>query len=215
MRTELRIKNIVLIGGFNPSYFDKFFFIKNKIFDENEILKNSNFGSLGVVNLLTTKIQLIISPNQIIITSQIPEDDSVLLNNILLKIIIDSNLLNISAVGINFQWSINDETKKIEELSKELFYNKNNKLTDNFFNTDDSRYGIYLSKNYLDSRLKLDIKPVFSKNLINNTEEDFIQFGFNFHFDIKSDDKINKISKILNDYHSYESECIKLATVYN
>ena len=56
MQSTLKIKNIVLVGIFNPSAFDKYFFIKNNLATEEEILPNSTFGNLGIVNLFTSKI---------------------------------------------------------------------------------------------------------------------------------------------------------------
>ncbi len=52
---DLRIKNIVLVGLFNPSFFDKYLFIKNGIVKEEEILDGSIFGIVGGMQLICSR----------------------------------------------------------------------------------------------------------------------------------------------------------------
>jgi len=39
MQNILQVENIVLVGGFNSTLFDKYFFIKHNIVKENEIIE--------------------------------------------------------------------------------------------------------------------------------------------------------------------------------
>ena len=68
--------------------------------------------------------------------------------------------------------------------TKKYFYNQENPMFSSFFNKTGTMYGAYLSTDYKNSRLKLDIKPLISRNIKTQVEQNFINFAFNFHFDI-------------------------------
>lgn len=89
------------------------------------------------------------------------------------------------AIGLNYTWHLHPETTTIEDLSRQLFYVSGRPLYDEF-ETADSRFGAYFSKDMLKSRLKLDIKPVNTPPL-HGQQAEAIQFAFNFHRDIEGD----------------------------
>ena len=209
MMLDIKVKNIVLVGNFNPSYFDKYFFIKNGIASEEEILKNSVFNALGVMQLVCDKFSVVINTNQIIISAQHPVHKDVEIDKLMRTLIEAGNLLNLKALGFNFHWFLWDESKSFNELSKELFYNNNNKMFTDIFNTNDSMYGAYVSKDIKESRLKLDIKPV------NTPELNAINFQFNFHFEIRDKSTSSEATEYLNDYNFYVDACDKIISIYN
>jgi hypothetical protein len=214
MNISLKVKNIVLVGVFNPSTFDKYFFIKNNIVKEDEILPNSIFGEIGIVQLLSQNFHVMINLNQIIVSSLKPENDTNEISKITLSILKTGKISNLSAMGINAQWFLDDNSKKMEELSKGFFYNEKLELFTKFFNADNSRFGVYASTNFKDSRLKLDIKPSIIQDILKTTIQDVILFAFNFHFDFKDDIENIKLISYLNDYNSYIEESKRIISIY-
>jgi len=205
---DLKVRNIVLIGGFNPTFFDKYFFIKNGFASEEELLKNSVFNALGGMQLVTEAFNIVINPGQIIISAQQPSENGVKINALMKTLIEAGDLKNLRALGINFHWFLWDENRSYNELSKELFYNESNRMMSEVFNTDESMYGAYVSKDVKSSRLKLDIKPINAPDL------EAINFQFNFHFEIDSNSPSASTIEYLNDYDYYADECEKIISIY-
>ena len=211
MTPSLFSRNIVLIGGFDLAIFDRYFFIKNEIFNDKDIQYQSSFNPQQVIQIFNSKYNFFITPNQIIISS-------LSLNNLednineLVKKIIQIGSFGISAVGFNFHWSLRDNTKSIPELSKENFYSDNIKIL-SFFKSNDARFGTYASMNFLNSRLKLDVKPVSIQNTVTLEIEDVINFAFNFHFDAISNN--NDILLYLNDYINYYNKSYEIISIYH
>lgn len=220
MQASLITTNIVFVGLFNISLFDKYFFIKNKIFDEEDILSESRFDTVNGIQLITNVLDVIIVQNQIIISSKIIEPNSNVgneeINKIALSIIERGKVLNISAFGINFNWSIEDTSMSLQDLSKSLFYSDNISLLNNFFNNQDSVFGIYASTKFKNARLKLDVKPSNAHQIINNTviSKEVIIFGFNFHFDVKDLLQNTEVLNYLNDYSDYKKESKRIISIY-
>jgi hypothetical protein len=71
---------------------------------------------------------------------------------------------------------------RIEQLSRELFF-KGDSDVYRRFDTEDAKFGAYLSREILGCRLKLDIKPI---SLDESGRDDMqrLQFAFNFHCDL-------------------------------
>jgi len=215
MQAKLLLKNIVLVGLFNPSFFDKYFFIKNNIANESEILGNSSFNAIGAVQLVTNEFNILISINQIIITDSIPEKNQDRINHIISSIINYGNLNSITAIGINFHWLLSDNSKSFKQLSKDLFYRDDIGVLSNYFNTDDSMYGLYASKIVKDARLKLDIKPSnVQQSTVQPPDISGILFMFNFHFDIKNKINTEEVFNFIKDYIFYKEESEKLLSIY-
>ena len=205
---DIKIKNIVLVGKFNPSNFDKYFFIKNGIATEDQILKNSVFNALGGMQLVCEKFSVVINPAQIIVSAQPPLDNDAEIEKLIAMLIEAGELVNLTALGFNFHWFLSDESVSFHELSKGLFFNSSSKLFTDVFSTEDSMYGSYVSMDIKNSRLKLDVKPVNAPNL------DAINFQFNFHFDIH--DKSTNVEALehLNDYSYYVKSCDDIISIY-
>jgi len=214
MILSLKIRNIVLVGAFNPMVFDKYFFIKNQIVKEDEILVGSVFGTLGGMQLVSNKFNIIISLKQIIISATKSESNEDEISKIILSIIEAGKIVNVTAMGINFHWFLEETSKTLEEISKHYFYNDKLKLFSKFFNADNSMFGVYASTNFKDSRLKLDVKPNKLQDIIKKTFQEEISFAFNFHFDIKNQNDNLELIKYLNDYNSYRKESDRIISIY-
>lgn len=212
MEISRRIKNIVLVGKFNPASFDKYFFIKNEILKEEEILTGSIFGALGGMQLVSNKYNIIISINQIIISATNPEKDDDEIEATIISLIKGAKKVNVVALGMNFHWHIEDSEKSMEIISKEFFYNDKLDLFTKFFNSEDALFGAYASINYMDSRLKLDIKP---NNIIDNaSKKNVMNFAFNFHFDIVNRDDNSELIKYLSDYNAYKEKSEEIISIF-
>ena len=133
MDFSLAIKNIVAVGILQPSKFDKYFFISNNIIQDNEILPNSIFNP-EVIQILTRRFTLVILPNQVVVSSNELAKDGTLIVN-LIKFILEKFEPTCTALGINFHWNIIAQDS-LNSTTKELFYDKNNKLISEFFNYD-------------------------------------------------------------------------------
>lgn len=206
MEFALAVKNIVIVGNFSPGNFDKYFFIKNLIVSENEIQENSQFfNELCILNTPMFNITIVV--NQLVFTDL---NGSYNLDNaiIVLKKLVSTSQFKCSAMGINFHWYLFSE-EKTTELSKRLFYNENEKITKAFFNVDNVSYGLYLSKDFGNSRMKLDIKPATVTKIETSIEQKVLAFVFNFHVDLKNKDN-TMIFKILDESSSYFNESKKI-----
>lgn len=205
MDIGLKVQDIVLLGLFNPAKFDRYTFIKNKILKEEEIEQSSIFLP-EIVNLQSKKFNLVINSNQIIISTN-PENN-VDISKFLLKFLSLFDEINLNASGFNFRYFVEPkiDNSEIESFIKKNFFNPNNKIQSQFFSDDNSTYGFYSSKDFKDTRLKLDVKPV---NLnVQNLNLKSVQFEFNFHkdYDLKSN-SFEKLKELLNCYIAYKNEC--------
>lgn len=210
MKISLLVRNIVIVGNFQVSKFDKFFFIKNLIFQENEILETSVFLD-QFVQVVTLKFNIQILQNQLVI-ALINMDEGGDIDELARKIIANSEF-SATAVGVNYHYYMFTEGK-LNEISKKYFYLENNKLIDAFFNEDNVNYGYYLSKNIGKSRLKLDIKPSLVTNVSLGENEDILSFAFNFHADLTALNTKNQVLEVLNESYIYNQESQNIMNIY-
>lgn len=180
---KILAQNIVLVAdSVNVSSFSQYWFIKNRIFSEEEF--SGSVFTPGFTLVSAPDCQLTVLPNQI--QFEIKEDDADLalecINNRLTKIIRCISNIRVIGIGINFIWKVTDNELSIPELSKQLFGVSNSPLH-SYFCKADTRYGAYFSQNIDQfTRLKLDIKPSITK--VNGQSIELLMFNFNFHCDV-------------------------------
>ncbi|MGQ3088862.1 hypothetical protein, partial [Flavobacterium sp.] len=210
MTKELKIENITLIGIFKPNLFDRYFFDKNDIINESDILEKSSFQG-DIVQVITKKFALMMTEVHFSITADNDYLGDSGISDIILKIF-DVFPLNVSGSGINFHWFLKTEDGNINSLSKDLFYNPNNKIVDEYFSDDinDNSYGFYASKNFLECRLKLDAHPiVYTEN--GKEPEKAILFDFNYRNNYNEiSQQGSNILKVLENYKLYKEEAEKM-----
>ena len=85
-----------------------------------------------------------------------------------------------AAAGLNFVWHLLPDPPGFGEFCRSLFFRDNPLFS--AFEQGDARYGGYLSKNTLGTRLKLDVRPV-KATAPDGTE--VLQFAFNFNLDLR------------------------------
>ncbi len=209
MEISLTVKNIVLIGEFQPSKFDKYYFLKNNIFEESEISDESVFSSDYTV-VVARGFNLTIVQNQIVLTEYEPKFEDTMAD-LMSKIVSTSSFIG-SGFGINLHWYIfsGDNTNL---LVKKYFYNEKSELN-NFFNDENVSYGTYLSKDYGNSRLKLDIKPATVVRIDSESEQRIISLAFNFHTDLNNENYREEILKSLSEINDYMNETKKIVSIY-
>jgi hypothetical protein len=209
MDAQLVVKNIVVIGNFLPQKFDKYFFLKNNIFQEEDILEDSIFLTEFCM-VQTPKMTIQITSQQLIVV----DVDPIAVNDIsiLIKKVISYSHSSITASGVNFHFYISDNDTS-QNLSKKYFYFENNLLNKFFLEEDKIGYGYYISKNFKDTRLKLDIKPASSIDIQKNSNQKIIQFHFNFHKDYE-ENSVELFFAMVDKYNSYLEESKNIISIY-
>lgn len=187
---ELVSSNIALQGEFDPVKFDKLFFIKNNVFDEEDFEENSLF-SKNAVRISTKDFLINISKKQLII---------ILKNNVtnideISKIITTLKNYNNFTISFNQKWFKLDDN--ITELTKKKFFPSNSEFINEYFKTEDSAFGYYASKNLNDGRFKADIKPITLLSVVEKNELTVLSFDFSFYFE-KFGDEFDPKEILLN-----------------
>lgn len=188
MEKELKIQSIVVLAqSFNTTIFNPHWLLKHGFFKETEIQPESIFTQ-NLTHVVTKKYNLLVVPEQLQFNAG-PESTDFANDIRIILLPIINKLLEIpyKAIGINLNWLVKDEKKDIQTLTKELFFNQQSRLFA-AFESGDPRFGAYLSKDFNNTRLKLDIKPVHI-NLNDNTNTvitEHILCNFNFHLDLNN-----------------------------
>lgn len=209
MEISLTVKNIVLVGAFQPSKFDKYYFLKYNIFDENEISEESIFTT-DFTLVVARGYNLSIATNQIVLTETELRNDETMVS--LMDKIVSTSNFTASGFGFNLHWFL-FSGEKTSEIARKHFYNEKSEIN-NFFKGDDISYGAYLSKNFGNSRLKLDIKPSTVIKINSDIEQRIISFAFNFHTDLKGENFKVEIKKSLSEVGEYINETRKIISIY-
>ncbi|MDI9366219.1 MAG: hypothetical protein QM541_14780 [Flavobacterium sp.] len=209
MTLNLIEKNIVILGIFKPNLFDKLFFIKNNLADESHFTDKSVFiPELSIID--TNEFIVNITQNRIVINTKNANINNNI-QNIAASIIINTDSI-INAIGYNLKWVLFIE-QNLNKFSKQLFFSDNNKTINNYFNSEDTEYGYYVSKDYEYSRLKLDIKPSIIQKIDTNEKIRVLTFDFNFH--IENNHTAEELKKIALDYENFISIANKIVAEYD
>lgn len=142
---------------FNVSVFRESWMLREEILNESDIDATMSFFSPNVVHINNERFELFIQPSELRIT--LKEKGSAEEFGIAIKIIKKLTHIPYNEVELSIKYLVEDFD---EVLGKTLFYNTDNKIFKEFEESDDSRFGGYLSKNYLDSRFKLQVHPVIA-----------------------------------------------------
>ncbi len=203
-KQKLLSQNVVIVTqDVSTTMFNQYWFIHNGIFSPEEILADSIFVP-GLTNLSTQECNLIITPNQF--QFNVKSDDSTTgrkcITERLMRIVekVSGAGIQMKAIGLNFIWKIFEENIDIPQFSKRLFYLPSSHLHQ-VFDVKDARFGTYVSKDFLQSRLKLDIKPVISDGT--GEPNEFILAAFNFHRDLTIDNGEQSTVELLEQLKSW------------
>ncbi|HLF53527.1 hypothetical protein [Flavobacterium sp.] len=212
MEIALTVRNVVIIGGMMPSKFDKYFFLKNNIFNEGDILETSQFSNEFSLTI-TPNYSVQIAAGQFILTELKPDAEGDI-ENVARRILECSDDFEATGVGVNIQW-FNFTRENTRELSKKYFFNSN-LLINKFFDGADTSYGYYISKNFGKARLKLDIKPAKVVKVGTTVEDEILTFTFNFHVDLLKEQKSKaQIIEVLQEIEDYTLETKKIVDAFD
>lgn len=213
LQKELKTNSIVILAqSFNPSIFNRYWLVSNEFIDDKIILPNSVFAP-NVTQVATKEFSLLVLPEQLQFNSLADNKDFKSDIEKTLKPIV-SRLKEIpyKACGINFHWFVDDEAIGIGELSKKFFYYNNSRLHQEF-QSEDSRYGVYMSKNFENARVKLDVKPTSVTENSTGVKNEFIQFSFNFHIDLAQGSASQELINFINNWSKFKTEAEKLTSL--
>ncbi|HQM80503.1 MAG TPA: hypothetical protein PLX02_02670 [Syntrophorhabdaceae bacterium] len=190
--------NIVVVAqNLNPSIFNQLWLVKQNIFAEEEI-KTGSFFTPAAVNIMATDFDLLIVPERMQLTFHVHMNQSNIAKRIIGAIVVALPHTPYKALGFNFGWmSLPLDEKMFPNHLREIFVSPKNPLS-TFFQEEDSRFGIYMSKNIDMMRLRLDIKPV---TIFGEERKEALQFTLNFHKDL-TEDSVNKILASLENWSS-------------
>lgn len=191
-------KNIVFIGEFKPSKFDKFYFIKNQLLNEDDFLEGSVF--LPDIAVIDTGNYLIeVNHNRFSINFKIV--DSKIDFEKLILVLRDSN---VRAFGFNFKRAL--FLNNVSDTKRFFYFEKN--ILNSHFDTENSAYGYYVSRDFEGSRLKLDMKPVQLQKVDENLLVNALDFSFNFHFESAN------FEEKLSNFNSFEELSLEIINSY-
>jgi hypothetical protein len=94
------------------------------------------------------------------------------------------------------------ERGTITKITRELFYDSNNRLHQ-LFNSDDAQFGCYVSKDSLGCRLRLDIKPIMMMESATGQNKSAVQFAFNYHYEVVN--RLDAVSEITQKLGQWEN----------
>ncbi len=210
VRTQLLGGNVVVAARqFNPTIFDQLWLVGNGIALTDEVQGEGRFVfTPPFVQLRTPQFALLVLPEQLqFAPDPVTEDSGVLVVEKVGAIVGLLPQTPYTAVGLNFAWHLIPEPVEYRAFCKELFFRSNPLFSP--FEADDARFGGYLSRDILGTRLKLDVKPVVTGS--DKERAEVLQFAFNFHVDIERADAVEKIQQTLerwNEARNYARQII-------
>jgi hypothetical protein len=205
MKKNLVGHSVVIINtGVIPSSFNSYWLVKNGILKEEE-LNNNHIFTNNIVELNGDDYILTITGNSFQIRAKDNlQDLDHCINDKLDKIIdVTTNTIYVS-VGVNFNWIIEPKDGDFKKLSRDLFF-KNDSSVFAFFDKEDATFGSYMSKDFDDARLKLDIKPIYTNQDLAD-KKGAIHFNFNFHYDIPEGDRSEKLKLFIKKWNLFYNE---------
>ena len=185
-----QITAVLLANSFNLPIFQQVWLIENGIVTQDEFNSGTNFFTPAAVSIQTSTFELLILPDraQLVLNSNL-ENSREIISRVMGGIVSKLPHTPYKAVGLNYNYIIEPSVPAdFVAKCKSIFICDNNPLGE-FFGSDDSRFGIYLSSDMLDTRLRLDLKPIhLSKN--NN---DALRLSFNANSNASDIESINKL----------------------
>jgi hypothetical protein len=171
---------VLVAKSLNVSIFQQVWLLENGILSKEETAGNALFSPVSV-NIPGAKFDFLVVPDrvQVVVKSDFESAGA----------IFDRTIGNVAKVlphtpytglGLNFNYLVEPSSQEsFFSASRKLVLSERNPLA-NEFSTSDARFGLYVSKNILSARLKLDIKPI-KKGVI-----EALLMNFNFHHDVSN-----------------------------
>jgi len=201
--------NVVVVARqFNPSVMSQIWLVKNGMMTEADFADNFLFSD-SLVQIQNPDFNLIFSPEQLQFQPKGEKaQEQHLIEEKVGAIVRKLPETPYAGVGLNFFWHITPDLSGVRDLSRKLFFRSDSDLYREF-DSEDAKFGSYLSKDFMGCRLKLDIKPI--QVTIKGTEKESIVFNFNYHLDLaESEDAIEQICSMLGKWDEAKLASAKL-----
>jgi hypothetical protein len=204
--TNLNI--IIIANNFNPTIFSETWLKKNNILDEKDIVTDYLFSPLSV-SVLTTEFELGVFPDRLSLSLNLKDLESAKrqLNKVITGIFLELPNTPFVAFGYNFTWQVELKEKAQIEHQREFCLPSTNPLG-KFFEDPSSRFGVYMSKNYKNFRLRLNIQP--QRAGVGGLSSESMTFHYNFHNGVDSISDTKERAKIIVDSISIWKELYEL-----
>ena len=195
---------VIVARQFNPSIVRSDWLIRNGILGEEDFMPGCVFTDM-LVQVRSRMFDLLVAPEQCQLTPLVePDEQQQLISEKVGTIIRTLPHTPYTALGLNFDWRLSPEKTTVGTLSRHLFFVPESPLHKEL-DSEDARFGGYVSKDVLGFRMKLNVKPIQD---LEDEERQWLQFGFNFHLDLPSgqEDRIATIESALTRWHAARAE---------
>lgn len=175
---------VIVARQFNPTIIGQLWLVRNGVVDEHEFRPGCVYTDMAV-QVMTEKFDLTVVPQQFQFTPKVPlERQRELVVEKVGRITRTLPHTPFRGLGLNFNWQFTPEGESIAEACRRLFFKPDCPLHESV-DFPDARFGGYMSRDVLDVRMQLDVKPVTVGPAGQQTER--IQFSFNFHKDLDAE----------------------------
>lgn len=215
MSHEIELKNcnvVVIANIFNLSIINTVWLFKNNIFSEDD-LKGST--SLPVfVEVKSKKFHFTLVPERLQYSIDPKMENP--------KESIDSKIGTFirtlphtpyTACGLNFIYHVKPEKGDLYALSRSLFCNERSRLFEDL-DTDDVRFGGYFSRDLIETKFRLDAKPV-KINQPQEKDKEVLQFSYNFNISLSPDDDYHSIISLFEKWDQAQRITLDLTNKIN
>jgi hypothetical protein len=190
--------NVVITStALSPSMFSQIFFVKNNVIAENEFLEGSIFSD-QFCQVSTKEFHFIsFQGANMQFSLRLGSDvGGQFVADKLMSIVRGLGPIRFAAVGINFGWLEGADEPAVNAIGRRLFFNRG-QIPYTHFDGPDARFGAYMSKDFLGTRLKLDMQPVIALLPPAHPAHKF-SFAFNFHKELGADNSADSIGELLS-----------------
>lgn len=206
MSYSIENRNIVILSkGLAPTRLSREKLIQNGIVVAEEEIVDSIFAE-NLCQVITSNFNLLVLPHQIQFT--ITSDNNINLSLTKLNKIVELfSEYHFIALGINFIYGISSENN--DQMAKSNFiFSKPSESVYAHFQTEDSKFGGYMSRDFNNSRLKLHISPTKqirynSASIVESVSDEYLQFSFNFHIDLNTSNNTLQLKDSISNWNLF------------
>lgn len=193
---------VVVAQQFNPSVFSQLWLVRHELVAEDDFRDGCIFSD-AIAQVNTKDFNLLVIPPRAQFIPKVAE-------NAQQHLIVDKVGRLVSAlpetpyraVGINMKWKVRREGESITEMSRRIAFVPTSPVHD-MFDTDDARFGAFLSKDSFGCRLKLNVKPEGE----DTGDGEVLVFAFNYHRDVRpEEDATQVITGVLQQWDNARQE---------
>jgi hypothetical protein len=175
---------VVVAQKFKPSVINQLWLVQRGLLGEDEFQPGCIFTDM-IVQVRSRRFHMLVVPEQLQFVPNVPagEEQDLIVDKVG-TIVRTLPHTPFRALGLNFNWLLAPPDGDVARLTKQLFFREGPALY-RHFTTGDAHFGAYLSKDFLEFRLQLDVKPILVPG--ENGPQGRVLFAFNFHVDLKEE----------------------------